>query len=593
MSLRLLALARPQYILQPQAWTKVLPPHFLAARETALIRAQEYEDEYRIVEPRREQHPYMEEDPEFYPDEQRVYAPFEHPPPTYGQQQHLQQQQHHLHPQQLYPYGVPQHYGPQHQQQSAPQPSPYGGHGHERYDPKSHQRGPAPMMQDNSFLRNAEEEGAFIDNSAPLDEAIATHAARAGSSGPMGIDPPEDEPPSLRKRGAVYEGQSVSSADPSQRSSVHEHGESVLAYAQGSAYNDGSAYDDEDGMDPRNNYYSEEADNYGDENLRDRPYRQGDDDDFVPREQFRHEEEYGPDELPPDDEFGHEDAYDGQQEYQPDDAYDDREDEYQPDDEYYDRESNIARGRCDDITPQPSEEPFSSTYSGDDDFNEVGMEQVTSPTSGSEFSAPTIDEGVFVAGALYMSPNTSAEYSNPPPETTRRGNTALSPPSHFPPMSPRSAQGSEYSQSSAMRGAQELLRRNRLKRLELAQKRKPPVRQPLEDEGAPDDEVLDVASPQSQDSASTWHTGVSETTGSEATGGGSSIWTDGENNPDRSSRRALILQMARARMKSQGKTAAELSSTVPAAEERKPEHLPREALAAAANNEIDLTGDLD
>lgn len=34
--------ALPQYILQPQAWTKVLPPHFLAARQQAMIRAEEY-----------------------------------------------------------------------------------------------------------------------------------------------------------------------------------------------------------------------------------------------------------------------------------------------------------------------------------------------------------------------------------------------------------------------------------------------------------------------------------------------------------------------------------------------------------------------
>jgi hypothetical protein len=35
--------ALPQYILQPQAWQKVLPPHFLSARETALMRAQDYQ----------------------------------------------------------------------------------------------------------------------------------------------------------------------------------------------------------------------------------------------------------------------------------------------------------------------------------------------------------------------------------------------------------------------------------------------------------------------------------------------------------------------------------------------------------------------
>jgi hypothetical protein len=35
--------ALPQYILQPSAWTKVLPPHFLAARQQAMLRAQEHE----------------------------------------------------------------------------------------------------------------------------------------------------------------------------------------------------------------------------------------------------------------------------------------------------------------------------------------------------------------------------------------------------------------------------------------------------------------------------------------------------------------------------------------------------------------------
>jgi hypothetical protein len=35
--------ALPQYILQPQAWTKVLPPHFLAARQHAMLRAQDWE----------------------------------------------------------------------------------------------------------------------------------------------------------------------------------------------------------------------------------------------------------------------------------------------------------------------------------------------------------------------------------------------------------------------------------------------------------------------------------------------------------------------------------------------------------------------
>jgi hypothetical protein len=81
-------------------------------------------------------------------------------------------------------------------------------------------------MHDNDFLRNVEEEGAIIDDTVPIDEAIATRSYHRSGPGPPaplasagGIDPPEDEPPSLRKRsGVAYGSQSVSSADHSQSS---------------------------------------------------------------------------------------------------------------------------------------------------------------------------------------------------------------------------------------------------------------------------------------------------------------------------------------------------------------------------------------
>ena len=38
--------ALPQYILQPSAWTKVLPPHFLAARQQAMLKAQDYDGRF-------------------------------------------------------------------------------------------------------------------------------------------------------------------------------------------------------------------------------------------------------------------------------------------------------------------------------------------------------------------------------------------------------------------------------------------------------------------------------------------------------------------------------------------------------------------
>ena len=43
--------ALPQYILQPSAWTKVLPPHFLAARQQAMVRAQDYDERFEEQSP--------------------------------------------------------------------------------------------------------------------------------------------------------------------------------------------------------------------------------------------------------------------------------------------------------------------------------------------------------------------------------------------------------------------------------------------------------------------------------------------------------------------------------------------------------------
>lgn len=63
------------------------------------------------------------------------------------------------------------------------------------------------------------------------------------------------------------------------------------------------------------------------------------------------------------------------------------------------------------------------------------------------------------------------------------------------------------------------------------------------------------ASPRDEDSATTWESG-SELTGSMISG--SSVWSEGTSG-DRSSRRALILQMAKARMKSNKESASQAS----------------------------------
>ena len=159
----------------------------------------------------------------------------------------------------------------------------------------------------------------------------------------------------------------------------------------------------------------------------------------------------------------------------------------------------------------------------------------------------------------------SEDYSQSPSEFTK---------DTFPPRSP-----SEFSQSSAMRGAQEMLRRNRQRRaLDAARKRQVTMT---------NDETTTVEgsafSPRGgSDTESAWS--GSEMAASEMSGT-SSIWTDHTGNPDRSSRRALILQMAKARMRS-NKTSA------PIPEHASP-HEDEKKMDSQRDSEIDLTGELD
>ena len=179
------------------AWTKVLPPHFLSARETALIRAHQYEEEngiissspilrqvqqqYPLMQPAQISTTYMGDDPAFYPDNHQV--PYDNNTANnmmrYGPAAGLHQQQSHPYvpansafgPQQSYPvYGAiqPHQYGPQPSIDMSGPP----------YKNKSIDSMYSPNMMhtsDHNFLRNVAEEGAFMDGTVPIDEAIATH----------------------------------------------------------------------------------------------------------------------------------------------------------------------------------------------------------------------------------------------------------------------------------------------------------------------------------------------------------------------------------------------------------------------------------
>ena len=154
-------------------------------------------------------------------------------------------------------------------------------------------------------------------------------------------------------------------------------------------------------------------------------------------------------------------------------------------------------------------------------------------------------------------------------------------------MSPRSevstrSNPSDYTASPAMRTAQDLLKKNREKRLNKA--KIPSVE---------DEENREIVSSRTEEGS---HDSTSEIA---SVISGSSVWTDNSNG-DRSSRRALILQMAKARMKTHkpsiGGAHAEDKTNSPIAEEQSTvsgDEQQWEGRGRGGGTEIDFTGELD
>lgn len=93
---------------------------------------------------------------------------------------------------------------------------------------------------------------------------------------------------------------------------------------------------------------------------------------------------------------------------------------------------------------------------------------------------------------------------------------------------------------------------------------------------------------ESEASVDTWEESGSEVTGSAVSG--SSAWTEDNSGPaDRTSRRALILQMARARMKNNKESPSKQKNSSPIEEEDGGITVATDGNTA----EFDLTGDLD
>jgi hypothetical protein len=144
--------ALPQYILQPQAWVKVLPPHFLSARETALMRAEEYQvrmgggpdvnmNMNNTMSPPQGSEYDQGDDAQYYKEQQRQ------------QQQQWNEQQ-------------------QQQQQDDPNnngmypPSPDQLQ-YDDDDKNAHDHNHCPVSSEAEYQRAIQEEGAFIDTNAP------------------------------------------------------------------------------------------------------------------------------------------------------------------------------------------------------------------------------------------------------------------------------------------------------------------------------------------------------------------------------------------------------------------------------------------
>ncbi len=144
------------------------------------------------------------------------------------------------------------------------------------------------------------------------------------------------------------------------------------------------------------------------------------------------------------------------------------------------------------------------------------------------------------------------------------------------------------STSPAMRGAQEMLKRNRQRRsLETAKRKEREIRKETIIPEKPNDAYGTNArfeTPKSPESGTTWETG------SDGTSMDGSTWTD-DNNPDRSSRRALILQMAKARMRNNQQHQYSSEDGSPTAESREMEEEKKNDIGQP--DDIDLTGDLD
>eukprot|EP00548_Thalassiothrix_antarctica_P008884 CAMPEP_0194132554 /NCGR_PEP_ID=MMETSP0152-20130528/2995_1 /TAXON_ID=1049557 /ORGANISM="Thalassiothrix antarctica, Strain L6-D1" /LENGTH=1109 /DNA_ID=CAMNT_0038827647 /DNA_START=221 /DNA_END=3550 /DNA_ORIENTATION=- len=690
--------ALPQYVLQPQAWVKVLPPYFLAAKNRAMDLAQQWEELNNVAmappvedlndavqyntpsepspqishcsEPFSPHFPEME-NTQYHTETHNqtpedTYAYSKSSPVMHGNESNVPSLPSYVNesptnnfktalpsaPRNMSPSIPPKspgffgaaeignHYTevetmqqplpesfrqlltqPFHSPSEAPPSSPgsfpsqnFSGppsqipeySNYYETSPSQHQHMPSPpptplleqhqSLDTKSFQREVEEEGAFVDPSVPIDEAIAnrqmirpaTSCSERSPLSPPGyhksdhdvkmdppeMDPPDDEPPSLSR--------SETPNDDSYEENISDY---HIPDPDLDIGNENTPNSDPEEVDETGSPYYQNDDEYFDspEKLSQQSNNVG----YYPREQEYYDSPEQPEShsiprsSPQSDGLSPGNKHNNQH---PTPTSDDSGEHYHQEcrNSESDSASNPISPQTDFSSPQqpqeegeefssPPEESQASVFSSPPEENQASVKNENQAYLAHQFSPEE-------------EPISSMETFSPRSDAISRGSST-----------------SEYSrQSSAMRSAQDLLRKHRQhKRLEAQESiSKGNDKHFVKNNNR--NERLDRLPTSPEDDSGTYRlptspeddSGTSEwESGSEMTSviSGSSVWTETSNVVDRSSRRALILQMAKARMK-QNKSAASIvenkASRTIAEEAPQP-------LRLDSNPDFDLTEELD
>jgi hypothetical protein len=218
-------MARPEYIMDPESWTKVLPPHFITARDQALIRARAYEQQHGLGG---EDQRHIGE-VESYDDDDKVMNGNYERPVYNGVSEEYETPQGSVHAtfDQEHLSTLSALRGVDHLDGM----NGFVPHLEERFSDSMQYTADSPHYYDNQPLSPTIGSNVFrLPNSysddfndqedVPIDETIATQQYQRGTR----MDPPEDEPPSLSKHEEMYDSNGIIGPSMSMEQSFEQQG---------------------------------------------------------------------------------------------------------------------------------------------------------------------------------------------------------------------------------------------------------------------------------------------------------------------------------------------------------------------------------